>query len=132
MIFPQKSTDDDAEVITIIGRKEKAEAARDHLKGLIKDLVSVNTTPPSGHHPPTCKTPIFGLWCKNAPPRGPHTTILSSWGRLILVALNSPTLILPSKDQICVISHVCGRLSSLVARVVVINSSPSRPALSIL
>ena len=63
MIFPQKSTDDDAEVITVIGRKEKAEAARDHLKKLIKDLVSINTT-----HFPTCKTPVLGLWCKNAPP----------------------------------------------------------------
>ena len=42
VIFPQKSTDDDAEVITIIGRKEKAEAARDHLRKLIKDLVSIH------------------------------------------------------------------------------------------
>ena len=47
VIFPQKSTDDDAEVITIIGRKEKAEAARDHLKKLIKDLVSINDTSPT-------------------------------------------------------------------------------------
>ena len=61
MIFPQKSTDDDAEVITIIGRKEKAEAAKDHLRDLIKDLVSINITPTSGYHSPTCKAPILGL-----------------------------------------------------------------------
>lgn len=40
VIFPQKASDDDAEVITIIGKKEQAEAARDHLRKLIKDLVS--------------------------------------------------------------------------------------------
>ena len=40
MIFPQKGSDDDAEVITIIGRKENADAAKAHLLGLIKDLVS--------------------------------------------------------------------------------------------
>ena len=39
VIFPQKSSDDDTDTITIIGRKEKAEAARDHLLKLIKDLV---------------------------------------------------------------------------------------------
>ena len=126
MIFPQKSTDDDAEVITIIGRKEKAEAARDHLKELIKDLVSVNTTPPSGHHSPTCKTPILGLWCKKSPPRGAHTMCVVG----CLVGVVSFCLL--SFCEICVISRVCGRLSSLVARVVVIKSSLSRPVLSIL
>ena len=40
VIFPQKSSDDDAEAITIIGKKEQVEAARDHLRKLIKDLVS--------------------------------------------------------------------------------------------
>ena len=40
MIFPQKSTDDDAELVLIIGRKEKAEAAKTHLQQLIQDLVS--------------------------------------------------------------------------------------------
>lgn len=41
VIFPQKSSDDDAEAVTIIGRKEKAEAARDHLLKLIKDLDNI-------------------------------------------------------------------------------------------
>ena len=39
-MFPNRSGDDDPEVITIIGRKEKAEAAKNHLEKLIKDLVS--------------------------------------------------------------------------------------------
>ena len=43
MIFPQRSSDDDAETITIIGKKEKAEAAKDHLQKLIKELVGVAT-----------------------------------------------------------------------------------------
>ena len=38
-MFPQKSTEEDSEVVTIIGRKEKAEAAKDHLLKLIQDLV---------------------------------------------------------------------------------------------
>ena len=41
VIFPQKSSDDDAELVTIIGRKEKADAAKEHLLKLIKDLVCV-------------------------------------------------------------------------------------------
>lgn len=40
VIFPHKSSDDDAESVIIIGRKEKAEAAKEHLLKLIKDLVS--------------------------------------------------------------------------------------------
>ncbi len=39
VIFPQKSSDDDSETVTIIGPKEKAEAAKAHLEKLIKDLV---------------------------------------------------------------------------------------------
>ena len=39
VIFPQKSSDDEAEVVMIIGRKEKAEAAKKHLESLIKELV---------------------------------------------------------------------------------------------
>ena len=38
-MFPQRSGDDDPEVVTIIGRKEKVEAAKNHLEKLIKDLV---------------------------------------------------------------------------------------------
>lgn len=41
VIFPQKGSDDDTEVITIIGRKENADAAKAHLLKLIKDLVSM-------------------------------------------------------------------------------------------
>lgn len=40
IIFPQKSSEEDAELVTIIGRKEKADAAKAHLEKLIKDLVS--------------------------------------------------------------------------------------------
>lgn len=41
VLFPQKGSDDDVETITIIGRKENAEAAKAHLQKLIKDLVCV-------------------------------------------------------------------------------------------
>lgn len=40
IIFPQKSSDDDHEIVVIIGRKENAEGAKQHLEKLIKDLVS--------------------------------------------------------------------------------------------
>ena len=40
VIFPQKGSDDDVEVITIIGRKENADGAKAHLQKLIEDLVS--------------------------------------------------------------------------------------------
>ena len=40
ILFPQKSSDDDKEVVMIIGRQEKAEAAKEHLQKLIRDLVS--------------------------------------------------------------------------------------------
>lgn len=40
VMFPHKSSEDDSEVVTIIGRKEKAEAAKQHLLKLIKELVS--------------------------------------------------------------------------------------------
>ena len=39
IIFPQKSGEDDSEMVMIIGRKEKVEAAKAHLQKLIKDLV---------------------------------------------------------------------------------------------
>ena len=39
IIFPQKSGEDDSEMVMIIGRKEKVEAAKAHLEKLIKDLV---------------------------------------------------------------------------------------------
>ena len=39
VFFPQKGSDDDPETITVIGKKENAEAARDHILKLIKDLV---------------------------------------------------------------------------------------------
>ena len=42
VIFPHKSSDDDSEMVMIIGRKEKAEAAKEHLEKLIKDLVSLS------------------------------------------------------------------------------------------
>jgi hypothetical protein len=41
-MFPNRSSDDDPEVITIIGRKEKADAAKSHLEKLIKDLVRLS------------------------------------------------------------------------------------------
>ena len=41
-MFPNRSGDDDPEVVTIIGRKEKAEAAKNHLQKLIKDLVRLS------------------------------------------------------------------------------------------
>ena len=41
-MFPNRSSDDDPEVVTIIGRKEKAEAAKNHLEKLIKDLVRLS------------------------------------------------------------------------------------------
>lgn len=40
VIFPQQSSGDDPEVITILGRKEKAMAAEAHIRKLISDLVS--------------------------------------------------------------------------------------------
>lgn len=43
IIFPQKSSDDDSETVMIIGTKEKAMAAKEHLEKLIKDLVRVVT-----------------------------------------------------------------------------------------
>ena len=39
VMFPNRSGDDDPEVVTIIGRKEKVYAAKNHLEKLIKDLV---------------------------------------------------------------------------------------------
>jgi predicted PilT family ATPase len=41
VIFPQRNSDDDAETITIMGKKEKAEAAKDHLQKLIKELDNI-------------------------------------------------------------------------------------------
>ena len=41
-MFPNRSSDDDPEVVTIIGRKEKAEAAKNHLEKLIKELVRLS------------------------------------------------------------------------------------------
>lgn len=38
-MFPQRNSDDDAETITIIGKKEKADAAKEHLLKLVKELV---------------------------------------------------------------------------------------------
>ncbi len=43
VMFPQKSSEEDCDVVTIIGRKEKAEAAKEHLLQLIQDLVGVYT-----------------------------------------------------------------------------------------
>lgn len=40
-MFPQKDSDEDREVIAIIGRREAVEAARDHLRKTISDLVRV-------------------------------------------------------------------------------------------
>ncbi len=39
VLFPQKSSEEDSEMVMIIGRKEKAEAAKAHLEKLIKELV---------------------------------------------------------------------------------------------
>ena len=39
IIFPQKESDDESDVILIIGRKENVEGAKAHLLKLIKDLV---------------------------------------------------------------------------------------------
>ena len=39
VIFPQKNSDDESDVILIIGRKENVETAKSHLLKLIKDLV---------------------------------------------------------------------------------------------
>ena len=39
VIFPQKSGEEDVELVLIIGRKEKVEAAKAHLEKLIKELV---------------------------------------------------------------------------------------------
>jgi dihydroxyacetone kinase-like predicted kinase len=41
VIFPQRDSDDDAETITIIGKKEKTEAAKEHLQKLIKELDNI-------------------------------------------------------------------------------------------
>ncbi|CAI8009636.1 Vigilin [Geodia barretti] len=41
VIFPQRNSDDDAETITIMGKKEKAEAVKDHLQKLIKELDNI-------------------------------------------------------------------------------------------
>ena len=42
VIFPQKSGEEDQGVIAIIGRREKAEAAKVHLQKMVEDLVSVD------------------------------------------------------------------------------------------
>ena len=39
VIFPQKGSDDESDVILIIGRKENVEGAKTHLLKLIKELV---------------------------------------------------------------------------------------------
>jgi predicted PilT family ATPase len=41
VIFPHKDSEDDPETITIIGKKEKTEAAREHLQKLIKELDNI-------------------------------------------------------------------------------------------
>ena len=43
VIFPQKDSDDESDVIVIIGKKENVVSAKDHLLQLIKDLVSTST-----------------------------------------------------------------------------------------
>ena len=40
-MFPTKTSGDDSEVITITGRKEKVEAAKKHLEGMIRDLENI-------------------------------------------------------------------------------------------
>ena len=40
VVFPRKYSDDDSDVVTVIGTKEKAEAAKAHLQKLVKELVS--------------------------------------------------------------------------------------------
>ena len=40
-MFPTKTSGDDSEVITIIGRKEKVEAAKKHMEQMIKDLENI-------------------------------------------------------------------------------------------
>lgn len=40
-MFPTKTSGDDSEVITIIGRKEKVEAAKKHIEEMIKDLENI-------------------------------------------------------------------------------------------
>jgi len=40
-MFPTKASGDDSEVITIIGRKEKVEAAKKHMEEMIKDLENI-------------------------------------------------------------------------------------------
>jgi len=41
VIFPQRSSEEDLDLITVIGREEKAVAAKEHLLKLIEDLVRV-------------------------------------------------------------------------------------------
>ena len=41
VMFPTKTSGDDSEVITIIGRKEKVEAAKKHMEEMIKDLENI-------------------------------------------------------------------------------------------
>ena len=43
VIFPQKDSDDESDVIVIIGKKENVVSAKDHLLQSIKDLVSTST-----------------------------------------------------------------------------------------
>ena len=40
-MFPTKASGDDSDVITITGRKEKVEAAKKHLEGMIRDLENI-------------------------------------------------------------------------------------------
>ena len=40
-MFPTKTNGDDSEIITIIGRKEKVEAAKKHMEEMIKDLENI-------------------------------------------------------------------------------------------
>ena len=40
-MFPTKTSGDDSEVITIIGRKEKVEAAKKHIEEMIKELENI-------------------------------------------------------------------------------------------
>jgi len=40
-MFPTKTSGDDSDIITITGRKEKVEAAKKHLEGMIRDLENI-------------------------------------------------------------------------------------------
>ena len=41
VMFPTKTNGDDSEIITIIGRKEKVDAAKKHMEEMIKDLENI-------------------------------------------------------------------------------------------